>query len=77
MLILNIREFVMLLEDLEHEDEATTVAQRLLDNLLPPFRAQGRDVCRRKERGQKRRLAKPTRAAETIIASASGSLTPE
>lgn len=37
-------EFVMLLEELEHEDEAAVVAQRLLDNLQSPFRIQDRDV---------------------------------
>ncbi|HEX2699694.1 MAG TPA: EAL domain-containing protein [Acidimicrobiales bacterium] len=37
-------EFVMLLEEVDHEDEATALAQRLLDDLAPPFRIQGRDV---------------------------------
>jgi diguanylate cyclase (GGDEF)-like protein/PAS domain S-box-containing protein len=37
-------EFVMLLEELDQEDEATVVAQQLLDALLPPFHVQGRDV---------------------------------
>ncbi len=37
-------EFVMLLEELEHEEEAVVEAQGLLDALLPPFRVQGRDV---------------------------------
>ncbi|MGI8685098.1 MAG: putative bifunctional diguanylate cyclase/phosphodiesterase, partial [Acidimicrobiales bacterium] len=38
-------EFVMLLEELVHEDGATVVAQRLLDSLLPPFQVQSRDVA--------------------------------
>ena len=37
-------EFVMLLEELLRDEDATMVAQRLLDDLAPPFRIQGRDV---------------------------------
>jgi len=37
-------EFVMLLEDLGREDDATLEAQRVLDALRPSFRIQGRDL---------------------------------
>ena len=37
-------EFVMLLEELVRDEDAVQMAQRILDDLAPPFRIHGRDV---------------------------------